>query len=299
MIQTLNKDALYAKIMAFELDNSTSSLPLSKRLARENGWSLQYALRVIDEYKKFVYLSAKLKRSLTPSDEVDQAWHLHMIYTESYQDFCKILGFYFHHGPTKGGKQESQRFHLQYADTLKEYEKEFGLPPQDIWPEESVRFARTNFVRVDKEQNWVLNKNGFKRYMLNTFAPIIGILAVVSLASGTTNQKDEGFDMGTFLLFLLIAAVGIFLIRGIYRYATRYKRNKRSDSSSGYSSSSKNSDSGCSATNAFFGGGCGSSGCSSSHSSCGSHGGGDSGCGSSGCGSSCGGGGCGGGGCGS
>ncbi len=48
---------LYQRIQAFCLDEPDVNLPLSKRLARDNGWTREYTQRVIDEYKKFVFLA--------------------------------------------------------------------------------------------------------------------------------------------------------------------------------------------------------------------------------------------------
>lgn len=75
---------LWSTIRSFDIDGGPASLTFSKRLARENGWSVGYSERVIDEYRKFVFLCMVSGHKCTPSDEVDQAWHLHMIYTESY-----------------------------------------------------------------------------------------------------------------------------------------------------------------------------------------------------------------------
>lgn len=80
---------LWSTIRSFDIDGGPASLTFSKRLARENGWSVGYAERVVDEYRKFVFLCMASGHKCTPSDEVDQAWHLHMIYTESYWTrFC-------------------------------------------------------------------------------------------------------------------------------------------------------------------------------------------------------------------
>jgi len=42
-----HQQALWEKIEAFQLDDPASPLPFSVRLARENGWSLRYAQRVL------------------------------------------------------------------------------------------------------------------------------------------------------------------------------------------------------------------------------------------------------------
>ncbi|MEN1681472.1 MAG: hypothetical protein AAGJ46_17970 [Planctomycetota bacterium] len=146
-------DPLWTRIDALELDDETATLTFSRRLARENGWSHAFARRVIDEYKRFVYLAMTAGHEVTPSDEVDQAWHLHLTYTRSYwQDLCgTVLGQPLHHGPTKGGEAEGARFEDQYERTLASYPDAFGeAPPPDIWPPAEVRFGEAAyFVRIN------------------------------------------------------------------------------------------------------------------------------------------------------
>ena len=113
------------------------ALPYTRRLARENGWTDAHAERVIEEYKRFCFLAVAAGFEVTPSDPVDQAWHLHLTYSRDYWDnFCpEVLGCKLHHGPTKGGAEERGRHFEQYAATLKAYETAFGAPPPaDIWP---------------------------------------------------------------------------------------------------------------------------------------------------------------------
>ena len=75
---------MLARIEAHKLDKEGAALPFSERLARENGWPPAYARRVIWEYRRFVYLACLAEGEVTPSDEVDQAWHLHLAYTRDY-----------------------------------------------------------------------------------------------------------------------------------------------------------------------------------------------------------------------
>jgi hypothetical protein len=44
---------LYDRIQAFSLDKPDVPLSFSQRLAKDNGWSLQFAQQAIEEYKKF------------------------------------------------------------------------------------------------------------------------------------------------------------------------------------------------------------------------------------------------------
>jgi hypothetical protein len=152
---------LWMRISVFELDDAKSPLPYSARLARENGWSRNFACRVIEEYKRFCYIAVTASHGVTPSDQVDQAWHLHLLYTRSYWDgFCShALGRPLHHGPTRGGTEETDKFRSWYEQTLKSYERSFGPPPRDIWPDVETRFAqRKGFLRVDLEHYWLVRR---------------------------------------------------------------------------------------------------------------------------------------------
>jgi uncharacterized protein (TIGR04222 family) len=150
---------LWAKLEALDLDGQ-AALSFSKRLARDNGWTAAFAQRVVLEYKKFVFVAVTSGHPVTPSDEVDQAWHLHLVYTRSYWDeLCgQVLGFPLHHGPTKGGAAEGHKFEDWYARTLQSYATAFGtLPPADIWPPAAVRFGEApHFRRVNLRRHWLL-----------------------------------------------------------------------------------------------------------------------------------------------
>ncbi|UOR03685.1 hypothetical protein MUN82_12070 [Hymenobacter aerilatus] len=152
---------LWQRIQHFELDDPTASFSFTDRLARENGWSLEFAVRAVSEYKKFMFLLCVASHPLTPSDQVDQVWHLHLLYTRSYwEDFCgHTLGRAIHHGPTKGGTHEQAKFDDWYARTKELYHATFGtLPPPNLWPDSETRFRDVNFRRVNLDAYWLLPK---------------------------------------------------------------------------------------------------------------------------------------------
>ena len=150
-------DALWQRIATHTIGPADASLSFTARLARENRWTLAHAEQVIGEYRRFCYLAMTAGQEVTPSDAVDQAWHLHLTYSRDYwQTFSpQVLGADLHHGPTRGGTAERGRFYRQYADTLAAYEAAFGeVPPADIWPPAHRRFSvdpqgvRVNFFDV-------------------------------------------------------------------------------------------------------------------------------------------------------
>lgn len=161
---TIDQKVLWDKIRTFEIDDPASAFSFTDRLVRENGWTYEFAVRTVIEYKKFMFLICVGNHPLTPSDQVDQVWHLHLLYTQSYWiDFCKnTIGREIHHGPTKGGKQEGDKFTNWYEKTKETYKNLFGHnPPEDIWPESSIRFSEINFRRVNMHRFWIIKKAPF------------------------------------------------------------------------------------------------------------------------------------------
>ncbi len=155
-------DPRWAKIQHHPLDDPAADLPFTRRLARENRWPLDFAVRVVREYRRFCYLAIAAGHPVTPSDEIDQAWHLHLLYTRDYWEvFCPdVLGTALHHGPTRGGSTEATRYDEQYRRTLNSYAEAFNQPaPTDVWPPPAVRFGpRIIGVRVLPHETWLIRK---------------------------------------------------------------------------------------------------------------------------------------------
>jgi hypothetical protein len=87
-----SQSSLWNRLEAFTIGDPEASLGFAQRLARDSNWSLAFARRVIEEYKKFLFLAMEAGHPVTPSDEVDQAWHLHLVYTESYwNELCRDI----------------------------------------------------------------------------------------------------------------------------------------------------------------------------------------------------------------
>ena len=159
---TPQQTELYARLQTFSLDQPGAQFSFSQRLAQENCWSFVYTCRVIEEYKKFAFLAVAAGHPVTPSDQVDQVWHLHLTYTRSYwETFCpKVLRTPLHHEPTQGGSAEQGKFTDWYSRTLESYKQFFREdPPADIWPDLSDRFGpEIEFVRVNLRHSWLLPK---------------------------------------------------------------------------------------------------------------------------------------------
>ena len=156
----LEEQLLWNAILDFNIDDPTASYTFTDRLCKENGWSMEYALRAILEYKKFMLLICVSDVPQAPSDQVDQVWHLHLLYTQSYWiSFCKnVLKKDIHHNPTTGSEPQGT-FKELYDATLQLYALKFGEePPKDIWPSPQDKSTKTNYIRINKHAMWVIPK---------------------------------------------------------------------------------------------------------------------------------------------
>ncbi|MFM7057215.1 MAG: hypothetical protein ACKO2P_09875 [Planctomycetota bacterium] len=59
--------AFIRSVEDFEIDPGPKEFTFAARLARENRWSLQFAERVIREYKRFCILAVRSGHPVTPS----------------------------------------------------------------------------------------------------------------------------------------------------------------------------------------------------------------------------------------
>ena len=158
---------LFKRVRDFRFDEGGMAFPFAARLARDNGWATGYTARVITEYRRFAFLAVAAGHPVTPSDQVDQVWHLHLLYTRSYwQRLCNgVLKTPLHHEPTRGSSKERGKFDDWYARTLESYRRFFGQePPRDIWPDAGIRFGEDiHFRRVNTKRSWIIPKPWTKR----------------------------------------------------------------------------------------------------------------------------------------
>lgn len=160
-LDTGEQATLWRRLVEHPFECPEQGLDLTRRLAREQGWRIDEARAAVDEYRRFCFLAVVERAPMTPSEAVDEVWHLHLLHTQDYWlQFCpQVLGRPLHHGPTRGGRDEARRFRAQYADTLAAYERHFGPPPARWWPGHAARFADPARIRrVDRDRYWVLPK---------------------------------------------------------------------------------------------------------------------------------------------
>ncbi len=243
-----SQTALWNRIDDHKFDESDVALSFSVRLARENNWQPDFAQRVIQEYKKFIFLAVTTGHAVTPSEEVDQVWHLHLLYTRSYWgDFCQLLGEPLHHDPTKGGFDEEHKFKTGYEHTLRSYERVFmDAPPPDIWPEPEKRFANSaDFKRLNTCDYWLISKAPLDRVLRIAF--MFALLSVLVGINFTAVIQVSGF------LFLLLFPFVVTWVSVVAFDKASKNREKYASSNGGGGGCGGGGDGGC-------GGGCGGCG---------------------------------------
>jgi hypothetical protein len=156
---------LWNKILAFDFDNPPSEYGFSTRLANENFWTIEFTDQAILEYKKFMYLAATSDFMVSPSEVIDTVWHQHLIFTQSYQDFCNTLGKQIQHIPSTHNKEDFEKFRQAKERTIKFYERDFGKQPENIWAFDGM-FESLNLEKA--------------KFKLRTFI-IFGILTFICL----------------------------------------------------------------------------------------------------------------------
>ncbi len=215
LLKTETENKLWQSIKEFPLDISTAKLTFSNRLARENNWTKDYTEAVIAEYRKFLFLCcvAPKGKMITPSDAIDQAWHLHLTYTKSYwKELCEqTLKREIHHQPTQGGTKENNKFENCYEYTFVLYREKFGIkPPENIWLDTKKRFAPDNFVRINTKNYLLIQKplwlKDFVSFANFTKITSLSIFVITILAMCFVNAFDIGMILFIVQCMILFVA---------------------------------------------------------------------------------------------
>jgi uncharacterized protein (TIGR04222 family) len=209
----------WQRIAAHPFEDPTVGLDFCTRLAREHGWTREEARAVIEEYRRFAFLAVVAGHEVTPSDHVDEVWHLHLTYTRDYwRTWCpEVLGCELHHGPTRGGAENAARYRAQYAETLASYERVFGAPPPARWwPGTHERFrAPQRFQRVDRAQVWVIPRPRFA--LPQRIAALIGLACALPSPAFALPANPLDWTAAPFLALygvaMLVSIVGAVLWR--------------------------------------------------------------------------------------
>ncbi len=217
----VREQELWQRLCAHPFEHPEQGLDLTRRLAREQGWPLAAARAAVDEYRRFCFLACVSDDDATPSAEIDEVWHLHLIHTRDYwSTFCPtVLQATLHHGPTRGGSDERLRYRQQYADTLARYEQWFGPPSERWWPGTRERFAApARLLRIDPRRHWIIAKPKLSTGVVGGAGLLVGALVAREALALPGNPLD--WTAGPFLqLYLALMVVAVLVAIGLRRTA--------------------------------------------------------------------------------
>jgi uncharacterized protein (TIGR04222 family) len=208
--------ALWDRIESYELDQPGVAFPFSAKLAQENHWTRAYAKEAIREYKRFLFLAVAAGHPVSPSHDVDEVWHLHLMYSEEYHvRFCpQILGRPFHHYPSQGGPEEGAKLQDWYAKTLASYERFFGEPaPSKFWPRPRAQTSSN----PPRKAHWSIPMPA-ALYLVASLAATSMVLGCVGSPGATSPFDYTGPD---FLAFYFWLEVGCLCAAGLSRHLLR------------------------------------------------------------------------------
>lgn len=218
-VWSASQHALWQRLEQHDFGTAGHRLGFTARLAREHGWSEAYAAGAVREYKRFCFLAMVSGHAVTPSDAVDEAWHLHLTYSRDYWTrYCpEVLGGNLHHEPSRGGHEQAGLHYEQYAQTLASYQRWFGPPPLDYWPDAHTQTASpARYRRIDLSRHWLLRRPRLPRprwSQLGLAGLLLGAAPLLqALPLNPLDMSGPSFLM-LFLVLLIVSFAVLPLLR--------------------------------------------------------------------------------------
>ena len=126
-------DPLWLKLNMMNPQGMQAFAPMTKMMEQQMGTGSETAQRVIEEYKKFLFLAMRAGHQVIPPGIINEVWMMHM---QNAQNYWENLGQMIAEKPVSQGI-DAKSFGTMadaWTATLKSYEAVFGTkPPMDIW----------------------------------------------------------------------------------------------------------------------------------------------------------------------
>jgi hypothetical protein len=143
---------LWRRVQALDLTAPAEQFVLYR------GWTAEKAKRVELRYRRFFYLKAALPGdAASPTDEIDEFWHQHIINTRRYGADCNaVAGRFLHHSfLSTADEKKAREIRIVRLTTEICYEKLFGEPYEQTvgaallarWPSREIRKPAASEIR--------------------------------------------------------------------------------------------------------------------------------------------------------
>ena len=134
-------DPLWLKLNLMGTQGAQSMAPFMDLVQKQMGMSSEMSARVIEEYRKFLFLAMRAGHQVIPPGAINDVWMLHM---QNAQNYWENLGKMIAERPVASGIDAKSFAGMgdAWAATLKSYEAIFGTkPPMDIWGQSAAQQA--------------------------------------------------------------------------------------------------------------------------------------------------------------
>ena len=127
-------DPLWLKLNMMNAQGLQAFAPVMQMVEKQMGANAEMAGRVIEEYRKFLFLAMRAGHQVIPPGVINDVWMMHM---QNAQNYWEQLGQMISERPVTGGGMDAKAMGSMadaWTQTLQSYEKIFGTkPPMDIW----------------------------------------------------------------------------------------------------------------------------------------------------------------------
>jgi hypothetical protein len=126
-------DPLWLKLGMMNAQGLQAMAPLMQAIEQQMGSNAEMAQRVIEEYRKFLFLAMRAGHQVIPPGPINDVWMAHLQYAQNYwENLGQMLG-----DRPAAPASDAKRFASMaeaWTQTLQSYETVFGTkPPMDIW----------------------------------------------------------------------------------------------------------------------------------------------------------------------
>lgn len=128
---------MLCEVSTVELPRAIADLDLTlvgRKVQQDQEWDEEQLGQAIKDYQRYLYLLKRYpNRPLCPSDDIDQMWHQHILFTVKYAKDCQnIFGYFQHHHPYFGlARADKATVARNVRLTISLFEKEFGEAPSN------------------------------------------------------------------------------------------------------------------------------------------------------------------------
>lgn len=128
-------DPLWLKLNMMNAQGLQAFAPMMKLVEQQMGANVEMAQRIIEEYRKFLFLAMRAGHQVIPPGVINDVWMMHI---QNAQNYWENLSQMITERPTAQGIDAKSFASMAdaWTATLQSYEKIFGTkPPLDIWGE--------------------------------------------------------------------------------------------------------------------------------------------------------------------